>query len=222
MERGDWKGVGGNAAALAMEPPEALGDPGSVEPPAPRSTPLVARVLAGDAGAFDEIVRHHERRVYGVARRLLTRPEDAEDAAQEAFLRLYRALGKLDPARPLAPYLYRITVNVCRDLGRRRRRPVAVPLDQVHAAEEPADPSAGPAEAARLAEERRIAAAALRALPERQRAALVLRDVQGLSTREVARVLGTTEVTVRTQISRARLKMKELRDRILEGKKETS
>jgi RNA polymerase sigma-70 factor (ECF subfamily) len=204
----------------AMGPAVYRGD-GSAGGPA---APLVARALDGDAGAFEEIVRRHERRVLGLARRLLAQPQDAEDAAQEAFLRLYRALARLDPERPLLPYLYRITVNVCRDLGRRRPRP-ALPLDEMDAADEPAAPGADPAEASRLAEERRIAAAALRALPEKQRAALVLRDVQGLSTREVAEVLGTSEVTVRTQISRARLKVNEFRERVLGtrgGRKETS
>ncbi len=223
MDRGDWTTAGGGAAALALGAPPGTGEEGAAESPEPPGRPLVTRALAGDAAAFEEIVRRHERRVYGVARRLLGRPEDAEDAAQEAFLRLYRALGKLDPTRPLAPYLYRITVNACRDLGRHRRRSGAVSLEEVPAAAEPAAPGTDPAEATRLAEERRIAAAALMALPERQRAALVLRDVQGLTTGEVARVLGTTEVTVRTQISRARLKVNEFRDRIHRGlgRKET-
>lgn len=178
------------------------------EPPADDA---VRRALAGDAEAFEEIVRRHERRVHGLARRLLGHAQDAEDAAQEAFFRLYRALGRLDPERPVLPYLYRLTVNVCRDLGRRRRLRAVVPLSE--AGGELRDRGADPAATAGLAEERRVAAAALRALPERQRTALVLRDVQGLSTREVAEVLGVTEVTVRTQICRARLKVKDFRDR---------
>lgn len=170
----------------------------------------------GDTERFEAIVRRHERRVLALARRLLGRLEDAEDVAQESFLRLYRALDRLDPDRPVLPYLYRTTVNVCRDLqarGRVRLRPV--PLDEIAAGDEPEAGGADPQEAAGLAEERRIAAAALRALPDKQRAALVLRDVHGLSTGEVAAALGVTEVTVRTQISRARLKIKAFRDRAL-------
>ena len=217
MDHGDWTPAGGGAAAIRMTAvrpaAEAAGGGGA--------DPAIGRALAGDARAFEELVRRHERRVYGLARRLLGRPEDAEDAAQETFLRLFRSLGRLDPARPLDPYLYRVTVNVCRDHGRRRRLRLAVPLDEMTAGEEPAAGGADPAAAAGLAEERRIAAAALSALPQKQRAALVLRDLQGLSTREVAEVLGSTEVTVRTQISRARLKVREFRDRVLGGRKET-
>ncbi len=172
-----------------------------------------------EAGGFDEIVRRHERQVLGLARWLLSRPEDAEDAAQEAFFRLYRALSRrgsrLDPERPLAPYLYRVTVNVCRDLGRRRGRSRALSLEDVREADAPADPGPDPESAAALAEDHRIAGVALAELPVRQRAALVLRDVHGLSTREVAEALGIREVTVRTQISRARLKVRAIRDRLL-------
>ena len=175
---------------------------------------------------FEEIVRRHEHQVFGLARWLLRRPEDAEDAAQEAFFRLYQALyrsrGRFDPKRPLAPYLHRLTVNVCKDLGRRRGRFRATPLDEMPEAGEPAAKDPSPEAAAALAEDRRIAAAALATLPIRQRAALVLRDVQGLSTREVAEALGVREVTVRTQISRARLKVREFRDRRLEWKETPS
>jgi RNA polymerase sigma-70 factor (ECF subfamily) len=216
LDHGDWTTAGGGAAAMRMAAGRLLATPAGED----ADGPAVRRALAGDAGAFEEIVRRHERRVYGLARRLLGRPEDAEDAAQEAFLRLFRSLGRLDPARPIGPYLYRVTLNVCRDLGRRRHRRLAVPLEEVTASDEPAGGGADPAAAAGLAEERRIAAAALRTLPERQRAALVLRDLQGLTTREVAAVLGTTEVTVRTQICRARLKVREFRDRVLGGRKE--
>jgi RNA polymerase sigma-70 factor (ECF subfamily) len=200
--------TGSGATALAMAaalPSRVAGEP----------TATAARSRTGDAEAFEALVRRHERRVYGLARRLLGRPEDAEDAAQEAFLRLYRALDRLDPGRPVLPYLYRLTVNVCRDLGRRLRLSAAVSLDDLAPSREPPDAGADTAAAARLAEQRRIAAAALRSLPEKQRAALVLRDLQGLTTREVAEVLGTSEVTVRTQICRARLKVKEYRDRVL-------
>lgn len=171
------------------------------------------------AERFEAIMRNHGGRVLGLTRRLLGRREDAEDAAQESFLRLYRALDRLDPGRPVLPYLYQLTVNVCRDVRRRghRRGLSAVPLEEIPPTREPSAAGADPDRAARLAEERRIAEAALRALPEKQRAALVLRDLHGLTTAEVAEALGVAEVTVRTQISRARLKVKEFRDRVLGG-----
>lgn len=209
--RGHERAMDGTGAiAVAVVMAAALPARGTATPAGP-----AARSRLRDADAFEALVRQHERMVYGLARRLLDRPEDAEDAAQEAFLRLYRSVDRLDPARPVLPYLYRLTVNVCRDLSRRRRLRLAVSLEEVPPGREPVDAGADPAAAAQLGEARRIAADALRALPEKQRTALVLRDVEGLSTREVAKVLGTSEVTVRTQISRARLKVKEYRDRVL-------
>lgn len=219
VHRGTAAATPAGAAALAMETGEPSGarEDSRADPLAAR---LVARARAGDTGAFEELVRRHERPVYRLARSLLARSGDAEDAAQEAFLRLYRALRRLDPARPVAPYLYRLTVNVCRDLERRRRRDRGtVALEDLAPAREPADRRPDPSAAAVLAEERRIVTAALRSLPPRQRAALVLRDVQGLSTREVAEVLGSREVTVRTQICRARLKLRRFRGRV-QGKEE--
>ncbi|MCP3956707.1 MAG: sigma-70 family RNA polymerase sigma factor [bacterium] len=168
----------------------------------------------GDARAFDRLMRAHERQVFTVAWRLLGRVEDAQDAAQEVFLRLYRHLDRFDPTRPLAPWLYRVTINVCRDLGRRRNVRKAVSLEEAEQARplESVDPASDPGAVASLAEERRIAEQALATLADKERAALVLRDVEGLTTAEVARALGSSEPTVRSQICRARLKMKKYRD----------
>jgi RNA polymerase sigma-70 factor (ECF subfamily) len=208
-ETGDSEMDDGTAAVLRTDGAVALGGRAG-----DRSAPAGETAIAE---RFDDIVRSHEGRVLGLARRLLGRREDAEDAAQESFLRLYRALDRLDPERPVLPYLYQLTLNVCRDLRRRghRRGLSAVPLEEIPPTREPACEGAGPDRVARIAEERRIAEAALRALPEKQRLALVLRDLHGLTTSEVAEALGVAEVTVRTQISRARLKVKEFRDRAL-------
>ena len=222
-ETGDANMDDGQAAVLGA------GEGGVVDFRAAALARSADRSAAGRRVAdFDDIVRRHERSVLRLARRLLGHAADAEDAAQEAFLKLYRALDRLDPERPVLPYLYRVTVNVCRDLGRRRRGGRGpdhpgdtVPLDELPPSSEPLAAGADPARAAHLAEERRIAETALRALPEKQRAALVLRDVHGLTTREVAEALGVAEVTVRTQISRARLKVKEMRDSILKDGRKT-
>lgn len=176
----------------------------------------IVQAKRGDVTAFEEVVHLHERRVYGIAWRLLGRVEDAQDAAQEVFLRLYRSIARIDPGRPLAPWLDRVTVNVCRDLGRRRKRRQrlsSVSLDEIqqeHGAE-PEDPAAGPERRAGSREEHRWLLDALATLPEKERAAIVLRDLQGLPTAEVAEALGSSPVTVRTQISRARLKLHRLR-----------
>jgi len=84
------------------------------------SAGLLRDAKAGDRAAFERVVLGHERRVLLTALRLLGRWEDAQDAAQEVFVRLQRYLGRFDEALDLAPWLYRMTVNVCRDIGRKR------------------------------------------------------------------------------------------------------
>src|SRR5262245_22398779 len=83
---------------------------------------LIRQALAGDATAFESIIRKYERRVVSLAMKLLTRTEDAQDAAQEIFLRMYKYLHRLDVQKPIEPWLMRMTVNVCRDVGRKRQR----------------------------------------------------------------------------------------------------
>jgi RNA polymerase sigma-70 factor (ECF subfamily) len=170
------------------------------------SAGLLRSAKAGDRAAFEQVVLGHERRVLLTALRLLGRWEDAQDAAQEVFVRLHRYLGRFDDALELAPWLYRMTVNVCRDIAGKRRADAELDPNA-------ADPASGPERSARSAEERRILEAALRRLPEKERAALVLRDLEGLPTREVARILGSSEATVRSQVSSARLRILKLTER---------
>src|SRR5262249_5733590 len=84
-------------------------------------TLLLERAIAGDVSAFEQIIVRYERRVFTLAWRLLGSFEDAQDASQEVFLRAFRFLHRFDKRRPLEPWLVRMTVNVCRDFGRKRR-----------------------------------------------------------------------------------------------------
>jgi len=162
-----------------------------------------ARTRAGDLTGFEAVMRQHERLVLVTALRLLGNIEDAKDVSQEVFLKLYRNLGKVEASGSLSGWLYRVTVNVCHDL--RRRRPDTVAVED---AGELASPDADPQQRTAAAERRRALELSLRLLSEKERAALVLRDLEGLSTEEVARVLGSSEATVRSQISKARVKVK--------------
>jgi RNA polymerase sigma-70 factor (ECF subfamily) len=152
--------------------------------------------------------------VVGVAWRMLGNREDARDAAQEVFLRVYKYLDRYHPEQDFNGWLYRITINVCRDAARRRgSRP-----DDARFAPPPGEDERNVPEAASTemnAEEQAIHAQqrawlmnALRMLPEKERAALILRDLEGLTTEEVARVLCSRPVTVRSQISSARAKLR--------------
>ena len=147
---------------------------------------------------FERLVRLHERMVLGVAYRLLGRMEDAQDAAQEVFLKLFQKQRDIqgDPK----PWLYRVTVNVCNDWYRKRTA-VAEPNEQA------ADPSADALTTITLEERKRLLKRGLETLGERERIAIVLRDIEGHSTQEVAKILGVEEVTVRSQVCVARVKL---------------
>lgn len=175
------------------------------------SAGLVARAKAGDLEAFDQVMRLHEKQVLTTALRLLGNLEDAQDAAQETFLRLYKNLDRLSDIQQVRNWLHRVTVNICNDMHRQRRRRRTEPLSGPDPVSSQPDP-----ELAWVHQERgRLVEMALRTLPEKERAAVVLRDVQGLSTREVAGILGSSEVTVRSQVSVARAKLKKFTDRYL-------
>ncbi|MBZ5620916.1 MAG: sigma-70 family RNA polymerase sigma factor [Acidobacteriia bacterium] len=175
---------------------------GPMDGPEDRSSAIGA-AKAGDLAAFEQLMRQYERMVLVTALRLLGSMEDAEDASQEVFLKLYRNLGKVEASATFSGWLYRVTVNACHDL--RRRRPASVPIED---AGEVASGEADPQQRSAAEERRRVLRLSLRMLSEKEREALVLRDLEGLSTGEVARVLGSSEATVRSQISKARVKVK--------------
>lgn len=162
----------------------------------------VAAAKQGDRAAFELLMRQHERLVLATALRLLGNLPDAQDAAQEVFLRLFRNLGKVEASGNLSGWLYRVTVNVCHD--QRRRKPPETAIEAAGAIAAAGDPQCDLTQA----ERRRVLELSLRHLSPKERAALVLRDLEGLSTTEVARALGSTETTVRSQISKARVKVK--------------
>jgi len=164
---------------------------------------LIEAAKAGDLAAFETLMRQHERSVLVTAYRLLGSLPDAQDVSQEVFLKLYRNLGKVDASGNLAGWLYRVTANACNDV-RRRKRP-ATPMEF---AEDLRAVGPDPQQVSTEAERRRVLEMSLRMLPEKERAALVLRDLEGLSTEEVALALGSSEATVRSQISKARVKVR--------------
>jgi RNA polymerase sigma-70 factor (ECF subfamily) len=163
----------------------------------PSDQELVAGLAGGDMACLGELVRRHQDRVVGLAYRLLGRWDAAEDVGQDAFLHVHRAAGRYRPEALFTTWLYRIVVNLCRDVRRRdRRRPLPLP-DRVPAAP---DPPAGPLERRELAERVRRAVAQL---PDRQRTAVVLHRYQGLSYREVAEATGWSASAVESLLVRA-------------------
>ena len=176
---------------------------------------LVRLTLRGDATAFEQIVLRYETRVMTLAARLVGGRDDARDVAQEVFLRAFKYLHRADPQKPLEPWLFRIAVNVCRDAVRRRLRRQNTFVDAEPA--EPIDRSADPCTDLERKQQRLILQRALDLLPEKERLAIMLRDIEGLSTAEVAAILQSSETTVRSQESRGRLRLKAAVDRMMGG-----
>jgi RNA polymerase sigma-70 factor, ECF subfamily len=178
---------------------------------------IVRRAQAGERAAFDQLMELHQQRVVTLAWRLLGKREDARDAAQEVFLRVLRHLHQYDTRYEFNGWLYRIAVNVCRDLQRQRGRHEGLSLDDESVAQLVSNDDS---EAEALAaQERMMLQRALATLSEKERAAIVLRDLESLPTEEVARLLGSSPTTVRSQISAARTKLKAFRARQLKGKR---
>ncbi len=176
---------------------------------------LIRRAQQGDEAAFDRLVELFGARVYNIAYRMLGHADDAHDATQEAFLRVYDALDRFRADSSFTTWLYRIVMNVCYDeLARRRRRPPT--LTELESAD-----AALPASAERLpghdntedavlqAERRRALHAAIAALPEAFRAVIVLYDLQGFSYEEIAAILRVNLGTVKSRLNRARTLLRE-------------
>ncbi len=182
------------------------------------SASVIERAKAGEPAAFEQLVDSYQRKVLSTAWRMLGNREDARDAAQEVFLRVHKYLGGFRSDQDFAPWLYRVIVNVCRDHMRKRG-------SHYKFASFESEREDGSLEAlvsdedveanAIRSQQRAMIGAALDMLSTKERAALVLRDLEGLSTEEVAQVLGSSQTTVRSQISSARAKIKVYRDRAL-------
>lgn len=176
--------------------------------------PLVRRVLSGEREAFEALVQHTEARLLALAWRMLGDRHLAEDAAQETYLRAYRSLGSFRLGERFEAWLVRIAVNVCRDLAR-KRGPLPLSVDALEALQ--GESSTLEAEEATLLHQRRaLVQRALASLPQGERAALVLRDLEGLTTEETARLLGVRPVTVRSQAAAARAKVQAFCARLLQ------
>jgi RNA polymerase sigma-70 factor (ECF subfamily) len=164
---------------------------------------LVARSMGGDLDSFNQLVLRWERPIYALAYRVIGREEDARDVCQETFLRAFRALGGFKGQAKFSSWLYRITLNLCRDwIRRERRQPLAQTPEGVDLVE-----LAGEAEDTESIEElvarKEIGAAVAKAmalLPEEQRTAIVLKEYHGLTFQEIADMLDCPLSTVKTRL----------------------
>jgi RNA polymerase sigma-70 factor (ECF subfamily) len=181
-----------------------------IEPAASATSPsLLAAIRAardGDERAFEEIMLASERRVALLSWRILGDAEEVKEATQETFLRVFRHLRRFDERKDFFGWLFRIAVNVCRDIEKRRKR------RWIFAPFEPASSIASSARAAddtvAANDDAALLTRAIDALPRKERLAVILREVEELPTEEVAAILGVSQATVRVQVSKARAKLR--------------
>jgi RNA polymerase sigma-70 factor, ECF subfamily len=165
---------------------------------------LVALATAGDLDSFNQLVARWERPIYALAYRTLGREEDARDVVQEAFLRAYRGLKGFKGQAKFSSWLYRITLNLCRDWIRRDRRApivqVAEGTDPMDLADAHADPGESVEDLVARREMSQAVARALSELPDEQRTAILLKEYHGLTFQEIADTLHCPLSTVKTRL----------------------
>jgi RNA polymerase sigma-70 factor (ECF subfamily) len=172
---------------------------------------LARRCQTGDAGAFEELYRQHAGRLYNLAIRMAGSATEAEDLLQEMFLHAHRKLGSFRGDSSLATWLYRLGMNQCLDYLRSRQARMSRATDSLDAegaAEPVATEPVVPAVMSRMDLERAIGQ-----LPEGCRAAFLLHDVEGFDHHEVASILGVSEGTSKSQVHKARMKLRAMLSR---------
>ena len=180
-----------------MEAPDAR------DAAAPADEELLERAAAGDQAAFSALVRRHEDRVFGIAVRITGDRADALDATQDTFVSVFRQAGSFRAEAAFTTWLYRVTVNACRDLLRKRRR-LPEPVEELP---ERPRPGIGTEEVVGL---RMDLARALAQLPEDYRDAVLLHDLGAVPYEEIALITGVALGTVKSRISRGRRRLAEL------------
>jgi RNA polymerase sigma-70 factor (ECF subfamily) len=187
-----------------MRPPAGQDPPG----PADTEASLIARAQAGDVAAFERLSSGYADRLFMLLLRLLGDRGEAEDVAQEVMLRAWQGVTRFRGQSSYFTWLYRIAVNEAnRALERRSRRPAGVPLgaDELQLPTSPAD---DPSRQAENSELRQALSRALAQLPPPLRTAIVLRDVEGLSTQEAADIAGIGQAAFKSRLHQARLRVR--------------
>jgi RNA polymerase sigma-70 factor (ECF subfamily) len=182
---------------------------------------LIRRARAGDQDAFAELVIDHADRVYGALRRFGLEPDEADEVAQEVFVRAWRGLARFQERSQFSTWLYRIAFNEAhRRLSHRspaRAEPESDRKDPFATLSEPTEP--GPEALTLDREFERILERALRQLPADWRTAVVLRDVEGLSTHDAAEIVGIREAALKSRLHRGRMRLRTLLEPYLELEK---
>ena len=166
---------------------------------------LIAHLQKRDEAAFEELIRQYEKKVYTLCFRMCGNSEDAEEAAQGAFLALWRGIDRVRQESSLSTWIYRLATNACIDtLRRRKKQSGSVSLDDEELFVDAVDTSPQPQETVEHREAQKVWQEGLSALPEEYRKVLILREIEGLSYTEIAESASIVLGTVKSRISRGR------------------
>jgi RNA polymerase sigma-70 factor, ECF subfamily len=186
--------------------------------PASSERELIRRARTGDEDAFAELVAGHAERVYRMLRRLGLDPDEADEVTQEVFVRAWRGLPRFQERAQFSTWLYRIVFNEAQRRLARRRPAAAAPGedDEDPIVSLPESPERGPEARTLHREFEQTLEHALDQLPDEWRAAVVLRDIEGLSTRDAAEVVGVREASFKSRLHRGRMRLRALLEPYLE------
>jgi len=209
------KNVAASASALSL--PVSRREKGEEE------RQLVRLAQSGEEAAFEELIRRHQQRVFGLVSGILRRREDVEDVVQQVFLKVFVSLKRFDQRAAFSTWLYKISVNECWDYLRKKKvRPLLYEadlseeqvsrLDGVVSADQP------PASSSDRAEARDLLERMMEKLPEQDRQLLVLKEVEGFSVQELAEILDLNVNTVKVRLFRARARLMDVYRRRLHSK----
>lgn len=178
---------------------------------------LIKRCQQGDLEAFEQLIAAYEKKMINYCWRMLGNPSDAEDAAQEVFIKVFRFIESFTGQSFFSTWLYRIASNVCLDILRKKKRQPADTVSLYQSGAEgdefvlPVEDNApSPYESAQLNEAQRALNTALAQLGEEQRRVIILRDIEGFSYEEIAAVMHVPPGTVKSRINRARKSLQKL------------
>jgi RNA polymerase sigma-70 factor (ECF subfamily) len=205
-------GAGGVQLLVVAEPVPQYEVSMEDSPPEADDLELMARVRDGDAEAFSVLVERHQHRVVGTVAKMLGSPDEAEDLAQQVFIRVWKSAPRWQPNAKFTTWLLTITRNLVFNETRRRGRARTVPLEEPceHGPRDYADASAlSPGEALHTAELQNAIDAAIASLPEQARMAIILRRYEDMPYEDIAAVLGTTVPAVKSLLFRARAELRE-------------
>jgi RNA polymerase sigma-70 factor (ECF subfamily) len=177
---------------------------------------LVELSAGGDVEAFETLIQAHQKKVYNIALRMTKNPEDAQELAQDTFVRAFVAIKKFRCEASFSTWLYRIAMNVCTDFLRKRNKAIVVSMEQGAVGSENEQPiqlaeeGPGPDELSERRQLKKLVRQAMDSLSAEHRQVLVLRDLMDLSYKDIANTLDVSEGTIKSRINRAREGLKQV------------